>query len=125
MRTILKTEPDNAQVLNALGYTLADRTQRYNEALQYIQKALELEPNDAAVMDSMGWVKYRLGDYESAIAYLRKADEIAKDPEIAAHLGEVLWVAGKKNDALKVWEESLKEHPNHEALLKVMKRFGL
>ena len=125
LRTILKTEPDNAQVLNALGYTLADRTQRYNEALQYIQKALELEPNDAAVMDSMGWVKYRLGDYESAIAYLRKADEIAKDPEIAAHLGEVLWVAGKKNDALKVWEESLKEHPNHEALLKVMKRFGL
>lgn len=125
LRTILKTEPDNAQVLNALGYTLADRTKRYDEALKYIQKALELEPNDAAVMDSMGWVKYRLGDYESAIAHLRKANEIARDPEIAAHLGEVLWVSGKKNDALKIWEESLKEHPNHEALLKVMKRFGL
>jgi len=125
LRTILKAEPDNAQVLNALGYTLADRTQRYDEALKYIQKAMELEPNDAAVMDSMGWVKYRLGDYESAIAHLRKANELTKDPEIAAHLGEVLWVSGKKNDALKIWEESLKEHPNHEALLKVMKRFGL
>ena len=125
LRTILKTEPENAQVLNALGYTLADRTQRYDEALQYIQKAMEIEPNDAAVIDSMGWVKYRLGDYDSAITHLRKANELARDPEIAAHLGEVLWVSGKKNDALKIWEESLKEHPDHEALLKVMKRFGL
>lgn len=125
LRTILETEPENAQVLNALGYTLADRTQRYDEALQYIQKAMELEPNDAAVIDSMGWVKYRLGDYQSAIAHLRKANELTQDPEIAAHLGEVLWVSGKKNDALKVWEDALKENPNHETLLKVMKRFGL
>ncbi|WP_455210951.1 tetratricopeptide repeat protein [Kaarinaea lacus] len=125
LRTILQTEPENAQVLNALGYTLADRTERYEEALQYIQKALELQPNDAAVMDSMGWVKYRLGDYEAAVAHLRKANELARDPEIAAHLGEVLWVMGKKNDALKIWEESLKENPEHEVLLKTMKRFGL
>jgi len=125
LRTILKSEPENAQVLNALGYTLADRTERYDEALQYIQKALELQPNDAAVIDSMGWVKYRLGDYEAAVAHLRKANELAKDPEIAAHLGEVLWVMGKKNDALKVWEDSLKENPGHETLLKTMKRFGL
>jgi len=125
LRTILQTEPENAQVLNALGYTLADRTKRYDEALQYIQKAMELQPDDAAVIDSMGWVKYRLGDYEAAVAHLRKANELAKDPEIAAHLGEVLWVMGKKNDALKVWEKSLKEHPEHEALLKTMKRFGL
>ncbi len=125
LRTILETEPDNAQVLNALGYTLADRTQRYEEALQYIEKALELQPNDAAVMDSMGWVKYRLGDYEASVAYLRKAIELAGDPEIAAHLGEVLWVMGKQSDALKVWEEALKQDPNHEVLLKTMKRFGL
>jgi tetratricopeptide (TPR) repeat protein len=125
LRTILQAEPENAQVLNALGYTLADRTERYEEALQYIQKALELQPDDAAVIDSMGWVKYRLGDYEAAVAHLRKANELAKDPEIAAHLGEVLWVMGKKNDALKIWEESLKENPEHEALLKTMKRFGL
>lgn len=125
LRTILQTEPDNAQVLNALGYTLADRTKRYEEALQYIQKAMELQPNDAAVIDSMGWVKYRLGDYEAAVAHLRKANELARDPEIAAHLGEVLWVMGKKNDALKVWEESLKENPGHEVLLQTMKRFGL
>jgi tetratricopeptide (TPR) repeat protein len=123
--SILKVEPDNAQVLNALGYTLADRTKRYDEALQYIQKAMELEPNDAAVMDSMGWVKYRLGDFEAAVAHLRKANDLAKDPEIAAHLGEVLWVMGKKNDALKVWEDALKKDPNHAILLKVMKKFGL
>jgi tetratricopeptide (TPR) repeat protein len=125
LRTILQSEPENAQVLNALGYTLADRTERYEEALQYIQKALELQPNDAAVIDSMGWVKYRMGDYEAAVAHLRKANELAKDPEIAAHLGEVLWTMGKKNDALKVWEESLKANPDHDALLKTMKRFGL
>ena len=125
LRTILQTEPDNAQVLNALGYTLADQTKRYDEALQYIQKAMELQPDDAAVIDSMGWVQYRLGDYEASVQYLRKANDLTKDPEIASHLGEVLWVMGKKNDALKVWEESLKANPGHETLLKTMKRFGL
>ncbi|WP_455206066.1 tetratricopeptide repeat protein [Kaarinaea lacus] len=123
--TILEVEPENAQVLNALGYTLADRTDRYQEALQYIQKALNLEPEDAAVMDSMGWVNYRLGNYEEALLHLRKANEMAKDPEIAAHLGEVLWVTGNKSDALKIWESSLKENPDHDVLLRVMKRFGL
>ena len=73
----------------------------------------------------MGWVKYRLGDYEAALIHLRKANELAKDPEIAAHLGEVLWVTGNKTDALKTWENSLKENPNHDVLLRVMKRFGL
>jgi tetratricopeptide (TPR) repeat protein len=122
---IIKAEPDNAQALNALGYTLADRTDRYQEALGYIKKAFELEPEDAAVMDSMGWVKYRLGDYDEAIRHLRRANELAKDPEIAAHLGEVLWVSGNKNGALEIWEQSLEENPDHEILLRVMKRFGL
>lgn len=123
--TILEVEPENAQVLNALGYTLADRTNRYQEALNYIKKAYELEPEDAAVMDSMGWVKYRLGEYEAALRHLRRANELAKDPEIAAHLGEVLWVTGNKSDALKIWEQSLEENPDHEVLMRVMKRFGL
>jgi len=125
LQTILKQEPGNAQVLNALGYTLADRTTRYDEALDYIQRALELEPNDAAVVDSLGWVYYRMGNYKKAIELLRRANEQAKDPEIAAHLGEVLWVSGERSAALKIWEASLVDHPDHEVLLDVMKRFGL
>lgn len=125
LQQILEIEPKNAQVLNALGYTLADRTNRYEEALKYIKTALELEPNDAAVMDSMGWVQYRLGNYNVAIDHLSKANDIAKDPEIAAHLGEVLWVSGNRSAALEIWEGSLKDNPKSALLLGVMKRFGL
>lgn len=124
LQAILQVEPTNAQVLNALGYTLADRTTRYKEALGYIKKALDMEPNDAAIMDSMGWVLYRLGNYQEAISQLRRANEIAKDPEIAAHLGEVLWVSGNKDAAKDVWNTSLKGHPDHKILREVMKRFG-
>jgi tetratricopeptide (TPR) repeat protein len=125
LQAILLKEPQNAQVLNALGYTLADRTNRFDEALHYIQSAMELEPNDAAVVDSIGWVQYRMGNYKNAIMHLRRANELAKDPEIAAHLGEVLWVSGDKNGAMSVWESSLKEHPEDEVLLNIMKKFGL
>lgn len=125
LQKILQTEPSNAQVLNALGYTLADRTDRYDEALKYIQQALQIEPNDAAVMDSMGWVNYHLGNFKEAILHLKRANEIGKDPEIAAHLGEVLWVSGKKSAALEIWEDSLRDNPENDILLDVMKRFGL
>ena len=124
LQAILQVEPSNAQVLNALGYTLADRTTRYKEALGYIKKALDMEPNDAAIMDSMGWVLYRMGDYQKAISQLRRANDIAKDPEIAAHLGEVLWVSGNKDAAKNVWNTSLKGHPGHKILREVMKKFG-
>ncbi|MCI0506719.1 MAG: tetratricopeptide repeat protein [Gammaproteobacteria bacterium] len=125
LQSILKLEPANAQVLNALGYTLADRTTRYEEALTYIQRALELEPDDAAVVDSMGWVQYRLGNYQNAIQHLRRAAELSQDPEIAAHLGEVLWVSGDKKGAREIWEKSLKENPDDKALMDIMKRFGM
>jgi len=122
-QAILKDEPKNAQVLNALGYTLADRTQRYQEALSYIKRAFALEPNDAAVMDSMGWVQYRLGNYNDAIEHLQKANAMEEDPEIAAHFGEVLWVIGDKEKAKKIWTDSLKKNPDHPILLKVYKKF--
>jgi len=125
LQTILKQEPANAQVLNALGYTLADRTNRYEEAFKYIQRAFELEPDDAAVVDSMGWVEYRMGHYKEAIEHLRRANDLSKDPEIAAHLGEVLWTSGDKNGAMQIWEGSLKDNPKDKALLDVMKKFGL
>lgn len=125
LRAIIEREPSNAQALNALGYTLADRTDRYQEAMEYIQRALKVEPEDAAIIDSMGWVQYRMGNYAKAVELLRRAIKLIKDPEIAAHLGEVLWDMGNKKGALEVWEESLQQHPKHKVLLDVMRRFGL
>ncbi len=125
LRAIIAREPNNAQALNALGYTLADRTDRYEEALDYIQRALAMAPEDPAIIDSMGWVQYRLGHLEKARDYLRKALELAKDPEIAAHLGEVLWKLNDKQAAIEVWESYLKQFPEHDGLRKVVKRFGL
>jgi len=125
LRVIIEREPSNAQALNALGYTLADRTDRYDEALDYIQRALAVQPEDAAIIDSMGWVQYRLGNLEKAREYLRRALELVKDPEIAAHLGEVLWQMGDRQSAIEVWEEYWQQFPDHEALRKVMDRFGL
>ncbi len=119
LKKILEKEPDNATALNALGYTLADRTDRYREAYDYIEKALKLRPDDAAIIDSMGWVKYRLGDLEAAIDYLRKAYSITPDAEIAAHLVEVYLKRGEKEKAREVLGEALKAAPDDERLLQV------
>lgn len=125
LRIIIEREPSNAQALNALGYTLADRTERLDEALDYIKRALAVQPSDAAIIDSMAWVQYRMGNHAKAVELLRQALSLIEDPEIAAHLGEVLWKMGNKKDALDVLETALKKHPNHEALLDAMKRLGL
>jgi tetratricopeptide (TPR) repeat protein len=122
---IIEREPSNAQALNALGYTLADRTQRFDEALGYIERALVVKPEDAAIIDSMGWVQYRMGNHEKAVELLRRAMKLIQDVEIAAHLGEVLWSMGDKEGALEVWEKALQENPNHKVLNEIMKRFGL
>ncbi len=123
LRGVLKQEPDNVAAINALGYTLADRTTRYDEALELINRALKMEPEDPAIIDSMGWVHYRMGQYDQAASFLRKALERVKDPEIAAHLGEVLWVSGDKKGARGVWDDALKQFEDSEVLLKVMERF--
>lgn len=125
LRMIIEREPSNAQALNALGYTLADRSERLEEALDYIKRALAVEPKDAAIIDSMAWVQYRMGNNAKAVELLRQALALIQDPEIAAHLGEVLWKMGNKKDALDVLEAALKENPKHEALLNAMKRLGL
>jgi tetratricopeptide (TPR) repeat protein len=120
---ILKTEPDNAHALNALGFTLADQTDRYEEAYGYLKRAIEIMPDDAAIIDSWGWVHYRLGDYEKAISLLRKALSRFDDAEIAAHLGEVLWVSGQQEEARGIWQRALKKSPDDPTLLNVMQRF--
>ena len=122
LRAILAREPDNAQALNALGYTLADSTKRYDEALTLIARALELSPKDFYVLDSMGWVLYRLGRFDEAIDYLHKARDMRNDPEVAAHLGEVLWVKGDHDAARKTWDAALRTTPTDKKLLEVIKR---
>lgn len=107
LRKILEREPNNAEVLNALGYTLADKTNRYEEALKFVDRALRLRPKDHFILDSMGWVQYRLGRYDEAVKYLRLALDLKKDAEVAAHLGEVLWMMGNRNDAQNVWQQAL------------------
>jgi tetratricopeptide (TPR) repeat protein len=124
LTTILKADPNHVQALNALGYTLADRTDRFPEALSYIQRALALHPNDFYILDSMGWVQYRLGNHAEAVRYLQQALALKADPEVAAHLGEVLWVMGNHQEAHKVWQRALKTDPGARVVLEVMDRFG-
>jgi tetratricopeptide (TPR) repeat protein len=124
LRAILAADPKNAQALNALGYTLADRTDRYPEALGYIEQALALLPDDAAVLDSMGWVQYRLGDHAKALEYLRRAYQANPDAEIAAHLSEVLWASGQREEAKRIWREALRKNPDNSDLLKLKEKLG-
>lgn len=124
LRAIIATDPKNAQALNALGYTLADRTDRHQEALGYIEQALALLPEDAAVLDSMGWVQYRLGNQAKALEYLRKAYRINGDAEIASHLAEVLWISGRREEAKRIWRAALTKEPDSRQLLDLQKKFG-
>ena len=123
LKRLIKLRPDHAHAYNALGYTLADRTQRISEAHGLIETALKLAPDDPFIMDSMGWVLYRMGRGKEGLDYLQRAFKQRPDPEIAAHLGEVLWVLGQQDQAKKVWAESLKGHPGNEVLQSTVKRF--
>ena len=123
LRAILKQEPKNVNALNALGYTLADRTDRFNEAQELLNQAIELKPEDAFVLDSIGWLQYRMGNNIEAIRYLKRALTIRSDAEIAAHLGEVLWVTGDQREAESVWTRALRDTPDNEALRGVIKKF--
>jgi tetratricopeptide (TPR) repeat protein len=125
LRKILASEPKHADALNALGYTLADQTDRLEEAKGYIQQALVLKPESPAILDSMGWVEYRLGNLDTALEYLNKAAEISPDAEIASHLGEVLWHLGQQQRAIEVWREANERDPDNRFIKPVMKRLGV
>ena len=124
LRKIIELEPDNASALNALGYILTNHSQRYAEATRLIEQALELSPNDPTVLDSMGWVKYRVGDLALALEYLQRAYNLYPDTEIAAHLGEVLWQLGERQQAIAVWKEGYARDPEHEVLTETLVRFN-
>lgn len=123
-RKILVADPDSTAALNALGYTLADRTTRYQEALELIDRARTAEPDNAAIIDSYGWVLYRLGRKDEALTELRRAFALQKDPEIGAHVGEVLWDLGRKDEARKYFEEARKLDPENRALQRALKKIG-
>ena len=115
-------DPQNADALNALGYTLADRTPRITEALALIERALKLKPDEPAIIDSYGWVQYRLGHLDEAVRHLRNAFAKSPDTEIAAHLGEVLWVNGEQDEARRVWEQGRRKDPENKVLAETMRR---
>lgn len=123
LNRLITLDPENAHAYNALGYTFADRNIRLEEARKLILKALELAPDDVFVIDSMGWVLYRLGDIPGALRHLERAWSLRRDPEIAAHLGEVLWAAGRRDEAKKLWREARTENPDNEALATVIEKY--
>jgi Flp pilus assembly protein TadD len=122
LRKLIEVKPDHAHAYNALGYSLAERNTRLPEARKLVEKALELAPEDYFIIDSLGWVQYREGDLKGAAATLRRAYAGRPDAEIGAHLGEVLWQLGEREEADRVWRESLKASPENETLLKTIKR---
>lgn len=124
LRTIIAYSPNNATALNALGYSLANKTTRYQEALALISQALQIKPTDPAIIDSMGWVQYRLGNHQEAILRLRQAFKDMPDPEIASHLGEVLWVDDQRHEALQVWQQGLELDADSELIINAMERLG-
>jgi tetratricopeptide (TPR) repeat protein len=123
LRGILKVDPDNAEALNALGYTLADRTRHYREAQGYIEQALRLQPDTPAFLDSLGWVQHRLGLDADALRNLRLAFALQKDAEIAAHLGEVLWLGGDKQAARTIWKQGEALDKDNRALKRVIETY--
>jgi tetratricopeptide (TPR) repeat protein len=118
MQELLARDPDNASYLNALGYTLADQTRRLGEAEVYLRHAYRLKPEDPAIIDSMGWLYFRLGNVNEALEYVRKAYTLLQDEEIGLHLAEILWTAGKHAEAGLIWQQLLQKNPGSEAVLK-------
>jgi len=122
LKTILTIQPDHLNALNALGFILVNKTKRFDEAKGYLAKALQLSPHNASVLDSMGWLYYKTGDYQKSLATLQKAASIMPNADIAAHLGEVLWHMKDFEAAKRVWREALTQYPKHENIVNVMRR---
>lgn len=123
LRKLMAIKPDHAHAYNALGYSLVDRNLRLDEAENLIRKGLELAPDDAFILDSLGWALYRRGDLNGALAQLQRAFDLRADPEIAAHLGEVLWMMGRRDEAARTWKDAAKANPDNTVLADVIKKF--
>ena len=122
LNSIIQQDANNATALNALGYVLANRAERLDEAFELISRALAIKPEDPAILDSLGWVEYRRGNLDRAFRLLEKAYALFPDPEVAAHLGEVLWVKEQKQQAQQIWQQALEKNPEHPVLTETMQR---
>jgi len=122
LRKVIATKADHFHAYNALGYSLAERNIRLEEARELIAKALSFVPTEPFILDSMGWVEFRLGRKAEALRLLRQSYAARPDAEIAAHLGEVLWANDQPEEARQIWQEGLKRDPKNEALLETLKR---
>lgn len=122
LRALIASHPDYHHAYNALGYALADRNERLDEAKTLIEQALAAAPNDAFILDSLGWVEFRRGQHTEALRLLRQAHQLRPDAEIAAHLGEVHWALGQREEALAVWREALLAHPHNDTLRQTLRR---
>ncbi|SPA39284.1 conserved hypothetical protein; putative exported protein [Cupriavidus taiwanensis] len=123
LRRVIALQPQQKQGYNALGYSLADRNERLPEALKLLERASELGPDDPYIMDSLAWVKFRMGDLQPAAALLRNAYAKAPEAEIGAHLGEVLWQLGEHDEARKTWTEAVRIDPENETLIDTLRRY--
>ncbi|MDI6746300.1 MAG: tetratricopeptide repeat protein [Rhodocyclaceae bacterium] len=124
LRRLIELNPDHAHAHNALGYSFADRNVHLPEALALIERALQLAPNDPLILDSKGWVLFRMGNKQAALEVLNVAASMRSDPEIAAHLGEVLWTLGRQDEARQIWEKARVAHPDNEVLTETLKRLA-
>jgi Flp pilus assembly protein TadD len=122
LRRVIELKPDHHHAYNALGYSLAERSQRLPEARDLIKKALDLAPGDPFITDSLGWVEFRLGNPQEALVHLKRAYASRPDVEIAAHLGEVLWVLGQRDEARRVWREGRTRDADNEVLRETLTR---
>ena len=123
LRRVIHLQPKRAHAYNALGYSLADRNIRLEEAHALLTQALALAPQDPFILDSMGWLLFRRGELTAALSYLETAYKTRPDPEIAAHLGEVLWAANRRQEAMNILEAALVQHPSNKLLQTVIKKF--
>jgi tetratricopeptide (TPR) repeat protein len=125
MRRVIDIDPNNANAYNSLGYTYADQNRRLDEAEDLLERALELDPDNPYILDSVGWYLFRTGDNEAAIEYLQRSFQQLPTADVAAHLGEVLWVSKRNDEALRVWTAGLQKEPENETLKKTLKRLGI
>jgi len=125
LRKIIQLNPENAEAMNALGYTLADKTDRLDEALVLVEQANQLSPNNPAIIDSLGWIHYRLGDFYKALELLQQAYNDFPDHEVAAHLGEVLWQLERNEEAQQIWQQGLEDTPDSSVITETQQRLNV